>query len=132
VLDWELAHNGEPLSDLGYILQWFPAGPRPDLPSFGYYGLAGMFSRQEVISTWETVTGRSADGVEVYEVAALVLTVGIIHQGAVKYATGQLADERLKHWGLILGLYLNRARELLERLPGRRPHRHERPLRSRR
>jgi aminoglycoside phosphotransferase (APT) family kinase protein len=116
LLDWEMAHNGEPLSDLGWILHWFPADISVTdipLPSYDYFALPGMFSRDEVIATWESVTGRSARGVETYEIAATAQLATIIHHGAVAYASGDLDDARMAPFGQVAALMRERAQHML-------------------
>ena len=54
VLDWEMAHLGDPLEDLGWSLQpvW----------SFGRPGLAGgLVAQDEAIAIWERASGLTAD-----------------------------------------------------------------------
>ncbi|MGA0606494.1 phosphotransferase family protein [Phenylobacterium sp. VNQ135] len=54
VLDWEMAHLGDPLEDLGWSLQpvW----------SFGREGLAGgLVPQDEAIAAWERASGMKAD-----------------------------------------------------------------------
>jgi aminoglycoside phosphotransferase (APT) family kinase protein len=54
VLDWEMAHLGDPLEDLGWSLQpvW----------SFGRPGLAGgLIAQEAAIAIWERASGLTAD-----------------------------------------------------------------------
>lgn len=54
VLDWEMAHLGDPLEDLGWSLQpvW----------SFGRKGLAGgLVPQDEAVAIWERASGLKAD-----------------------------------------------------------------------
>jgi aminoglycoside phosphotransferase (APT) family kinase protein len=95
VLDWELAFNGEPLSDLGYMLTFFasdvhPAGIGFDLP--------GMWKRQQIISEWERVAGRPADGIEWFEAAAAAKITAITVYGYHLARTNQVADARMLTW----------------------------------
>jgi aminoglycoside phosphotransferase (APT) family kinase protein len=95
VLDWELAINGDPLADLGYMLNFFasdahPAGIGCDLP--------GMWSRERVICEWEQVSGRSAHGVEWFEAAAAIKVTSIMAYGYHLATTGRVADARYSAW----------------------------------
>ncbi len=54
VLDWEMAHLGDPLEDLGWALDPLWAHHNPDRP-------AGMCSRAEAIARWEQTSGLMAD-----------------------------------------------------------------------
>jgi aminoglycoside phosphotransferase (APT) family kinase protein len=124
VLDWEMAFNGEPLCDLGYLLGWFPAdradrrpNPLDVLPSYDYFRLPGMFSRDELIAAWEHGTGRVARDIEAFEAAEVVRTAAIVLRGAVAYESGEIRDERLAAWHQVVPLYLRRAEQLLADLP---------------
>jgi aminoglycoside phosphotransferase (APT) family kinase protein len=100
VLDWELAYNGEPLSDLGYILHFFAsdthgASPANELP--------GMWSRAAVIDAWEGISSRSARGVEWYEIAADAKMAAILAYGFHLYETGRSSDARFIRWNQTSG-----------------------------
>lgn len=91
VLDWELGYNGEPLSDLGYLLYFFANAAHP--PALASRE-PGMWTRAQVIPAWESGSGRSAGGVEWYEVAATGKMAAILAQGYNLYASGQTDDTR--------------------------------------
>ncbi len=54
ILDWEMAHLGDPLEDLGWALDPLWAHHNPERP-------AGMCSRAEAIAHWEKASGLKAD-----------------------------------------------------------------------
>lgn len=56
VLDWEMAHLGDPLEDLGWALDPLWAHHNPERPG-------GMWSRAEAIARWEETSGLKADPV---------------------------------------------------------------------
>lgn len=119
VLDWELAFNGEPLCDLGYILNWFPADPSLNdmgLPSYDYFALPGMYSRDELIAAWERGSGRSAHGIEAYEAGESAKTCAIVLRGVAAYEAGVLRDERLASWPPALEIYRERTVRMLARV----------------
>ncbi len=91
VLDWEFAYNGEPLSDLGYLLYFFASdfhGPtRPTR-------LSGMWTRDQVIAAWEQASGRSAADVAWHEAAQIARVSAMIVTAANQFASGQSDDER--------------------------------------
>jgi len=92
VLDWELGYNGEPLSDLGYLLYFFPSefhgGVRTTRPS-------GMWSRDQVIPAWETASGRSADGLIWYETAEMAKMAGIYARATQIFGRKASDDARI-------------------------------------
>src|SRR5882724_10313961 len=58
LLDWEMAHIGEPLTDLGYLVQFYDQGEAA-LASAGFE-LDGWWPRSRTVATWEEKTGREA------------------------------------------------------------------------
>jgi aminoglycoside phosphotransferase (APT) family kinase protein len=103
VLDWEMALNGEPMANLGYILFFFAsdhhaATRAPKQP--------GMLARDEVIGLWEQVSGRSADGIFWHEIAQAGKTAAIIAEGVNMADTGRNNDPRLAIFKQNIGYYL--------------------------
>ena len=97
VLDWELAFNGEPLSELGYMLYM--------MDSLVASGLPGMWRRERMIAEWEHVSERAARGIEWFEVAAGAKLTAIIAYGHYLATSGRSTDARLaslsplvEHW----------------------------------
>lgn len=91
VLDWEFAYNGEPLSDLGYLLYFFESDfHAPTRPT----RLSGMWTRDQVISAWEKASGRSAANVAWHEVAQIARLSAMIVTAANQFAAGESDDER--------------------------------------
>lgn len=103
VLDWEMALNGEPLADLGYMLygveSQYHVATRPQK-------LTGMLRRDEVIELWTKVSGRSAEGVIWHEIAQIGKIAAIIAQGTNMFVTGRSHDPKLKHFKANLEYYL--------------------------
>lgn len=95
VLDWELAYNGEPLADLGYILFFFTSDHHPANRGCGY---AGMWDRAQIIANWSNRTGRSTEGIEWHEIAAAAKMSAIIAYGHYLYVSGKSSDERFLRW----------------------------------
>ena len=91
VLDWELAFNGDPLADLGYMLLFHASDEHPALIGFD---LPGMWSREALIAEWERLSGRSARGIEWYEAATFAKVTAIIAYGYHLASTNQSADPR--------------------------------------
>ena len=111
VLDWEMALNGEPLADLGYMLFFFAsdyhsATRAPKLP--------GMLTRDEVIALWEAISGRSAAGVFWHEIAQIGKTAAIIAEGVNMANTGRSNDPRLEIFKQNIGYYLGAMAAMLD------------------
>ncbi|MEY2927823.1 MAG: hypothetical protein RL367_2300 [Pseudomonadota bacterium] len=92
VLDWELALNGEPLADLGYMLFGFE-GPfhKAATPA----RQPGMLNRDQVIALWSKVSGRSAEGLFWHEIAQIGKLSAIIAEGTNMFVTGRSTDPKL-------------------------------------
>ncbi len=111
VLDWEMALNGDPLSDLGYFLIFFE-GPfhRAATPQRE----PGMVSRDEAIALWERASGRSSEGVSWHEIAQMGKTIAIIAEGAAMFVSGRSTDPKLALFQKNLDYYLGVMHAMLD------------------
>ena len=111
MLDWEMALNGEPLADLGYMLYGFESA---------FHGATtpqrqpGMLSRDEVIALWEQVSGRSAEGVYWHEIAQIGKIGAIIAEGTNMYVTGRSTDPKLAYFMKNRDYYLGVMQAMLD------------------
>lgn len=105
VLDWELAFNGEPLSELGYMLYM--------IDSLVASELVGMWHRKQLIVEWERVSGRSARGIEWFEAAAGAKLTAIIAYGQHLARSGQSADPRFASVSSLVEHWTDRTERLL-------------------
>jgi aminoglycoside phosphotransferase (APT) family kinase protein len=103
VLDWEMALNGEPLADLGYMLYSFASDHHAATRA---QKLPGMLSRDEVIALWCEVSGRSAEGLFWHEIAQIGKIGAIIAEGTNMYVTGRSSDPKLAYFKQNLDYYL--------------------------
>lgn len=111
VLDWEMALNGEPLANLGYMLYSFES---PYHAATRAQKLPGMLSRDEVIALWSAVSGRSAEGVLWHEIAQIGKIGAIIAEGTNMYNTGRSTDPKLAYFKANLDYYLGVMRAMLD------------------
>ena len=111
VLDWEMALNGEPLANLGYMLYSFES---PYHAATRAQKLPGMLSRDEVIALWSEVSGRSAEGVFWHEIAQLGKLGAIIAEGVNMHNTGRSDDPKLALFVQNLGYYLGVVNDMLD------------------
>lgn len=111
LLDWEMAHVGEPLHDLGWMLCLY----NQPLASAGL-DLPGWLQPPAIVERWEQHTGRSAAAIEGYKVLAFAKICAIITWGAWLYESGSSKDERYAAWGRgmppLLSILLERASKL--------------------
>jgi len=111
MLDWEMALNGEPLANLGYMLflfesEYHSAARAPKLP--------GMLSRAEVIALWSQVSGRSTEGLLWHETAQIGKIAAIIAEGVNMAETGRSDDPRLELFKQNIGYYIGVMERMLD------------------
>lgn len=95
MLDWEMAINGEPLADLGYMLYAFASEHHGATRA---QKLSGMLTRDEVIALWSQVSGRSPEGLFWHEIAQIGKIAAIIAEGTNMYVTGRSSDPKLAYF----------------------------------
>ncbi len=108
VLDWDMCTQGDPLADLGYILNyWVEPGDDPAwreiaaMPTWR----AGFPSRAEAVQRYAARTGFDVDAVGWYQVFAAFKLAVIIQQIYIRFVRGQTQDERFRHYyRRVLGL----------------------------
>ena len=105
LLDWEMALNGEPLSDLAYVLFNFDS---PFHPASRAQKLPGMLTRDEVIALWSSVSARPTEGLFWHEIAQSAKLCCILAEGINMVRTGRSTDPKLiwfeKNFGNFLGV----------------------------
>lgn len=115
VLDWEMALNGEPLSDLGYLLFFFAS---PFHAATRGPALPGMLGRAGVIACWEKNSGRSAAGVEWHEIAQIGKLCTIMAKGMHMIATGASTDPKFAAFKNYFDASQVAMRAMLDAYPG--------------
>lgn len=104
ILDWELAHLGDPLEDLAWSLNRIWCWARDDRAG-------GLLPRERAVAIWEEASGLRADpeALHWWELFSSVKALGIWLSGAKEYATGQNRDPVLAFTGWWLPNAQNRA-----------------------
>jgi aminoglycoside phosphotransferase (APT) family kinase protein len=111
VLDFEMALNGDPLANLGYMLYALASDHHAAARA---YKLSGMLSRDEVIALWEDVSGRSAEGVFWHEIAQMGKLAAIIAEGANMFNSGRSTDPKLTIFVQSLEYYIGVMQSMLD------------------
>jgi aminoglycoside phosphotransferase (APT) family kinase protein len=108
VLDWDMCTQGDPLADLGYVLNyWVEPGDDPEwreiaaMPTWR----DGFPSRAEAIARYGQRTGSDVGEILWYQVFAAFKLAVIIQQIYIRYVRGQTQDARFAlYWRRVLGL----------------------------
>ena len=108
VLDWDMATQGDPLADLGYVLNyWVEPGDPPEwreiaaMPTWQ----GGFPSRAEATQRYAARTGFDVAVVGWHQVFAAFKLAVIIQQIYIRYVRGQTQDQRFRlYYRRVLGL----------------------------
>jgi len=97
ILDWELCTLGDPLADVGYILNnWIPPeeAPSPGAGDQAPTAAGGFPTREELCAIYEDRTGRDLSGINYYR-AFQHWRLAAIGQGVYKrYLVGAMGEQR--------------------------------------
>jgi len=117
VFDWDMATLGDPLTDLGTLLNYWPDGlePAEGVPGLEHLGLPG---RDEVVARYATRTGQHLRRGDVtwYEAFGCWKTAVILQQLYVRYVRGETSDDRMAARGQQVDRLAERALALAETL----------------
>jgi aminoglycoside phosphotransferase (APT) family kinase protein len=98
VFDWDMATVGDPLVDLGTLLNYLP-DPDGDASSvrvaIGGLESMGLPSRQEIVDRYCARTGTPVDAIGWYEAYGTWKTAVIMQQLYARYVRGETSDERM-------------------------------------
>jgi aminoglycoside phosphotransferase (APT) family kinase protein len=96
VLDWELCTLGDPLADVGYLMNdW--NGPDDKRPTASGTGLSatscgGFPAREEILARYEELTGFSTKGVDYYRAFQYWRLAAIVEGVLSRYKKGVMGD----------------------------------------
>ena len=101
VLDWDMCTQGDPLADLGYVLNyWVEPGDPPEwreiasMPTWR----DGFPSRAEAIARYAARTGFDVGAIGWHQVFAAFKLAVIIQQIYIRFVRGQTQDQRFRHY----------------------------------
>jgi aminoglycoside phosphotransferase (APT) family kinase protein len=113
IVDWEMTTIGDPLLDLGWVIQGWPRDDE-DFGSAGYVPMEGMPSRTELLEHYTEVSGRPTDEIDYYEILA-GFKLGIVLEGQYsRYKAGNLDNPKIEAFGPIVLDLLARAAQQTE------------------
>ena len=108
VLDWDMCTRGDPLADLGYVLNyWVEPGDDPEWRAIAAMPTwrEGFPSRAEAIERYAARTGSDVADILWYQIFAAFKLAVIIQQIYIRYVRGQTQDGRFaEYWRRVLGL----------------------------
>ena len=117
VLDWDMATRGDPLMELGYLLNfWVEAGDDAELAAAAGMPTAreGCLTRADIVERYGRRTGFDVSRTGWYHVFGVFKLLVIIQQIYIRFLRGQTQDERFAVFGRRAELLAKKGVTLLE------------------
>lgn len=116
IFDWDMATLGDPLIDLGTLLNYWPEEGDPPGGRVGHDGMShmGLPTRSELIERYAQHSGLDVSQAHWYTAFAFWKTAVVAQQLHFRWAQGDSTDERLATMGDRIGALITMASELLD------------------
>ena len=101
ILDWDMCTSGDPLTDLGYLLnQWVEPDDDPKWIAASSMPTAapGFPRRADAVQRYAQRTGFQVEAIDWYFALATMKFAVVIQQIFIRYQRGQTRDERFAHY----------------------------------
>jgi aminoglycoside phosphotransferase (APT) family kinase protein len=112
VVDWEMATVGDPLLDLGWVINGWPEDTSAAQGSLGYVDYTGMPSRRELLEYYEAESGRPVDEIDYYVILARFKLAIVLEAGYARYVKGEADNPKMAQFGDVVLDMAQRAAEL--------------------
>jgi aminoglycoside phosphotransferase (APT) family kinase protein len=118
IFDWDMTTLGDPLIDLGTLLNYWPEEGDPEGGRVGHDGMSrmGLPKRAELIARYGERAGLDVSQARWYEAFAYWKTAVVAQQLYFRWAQGDSTDERMATMGDGIGSLIAFASGLLEEL----------------
>jgi aminoglycoside phosphotransferase (APT) family kinase protein len=114
IFDWDMATLGDPLIDLGTLLNYWPEPSDPAPRATRPIGATDPFpSRAEITARYASITGLDMGNVHWYEAFALWKTAVVVQQIYIRFKRGQTQDIRFANYNERVPILLEAAHALL-------------------
>ena len=117
VFDWDMATIGDPLIDVGTLLNYWPdPADTPDDRPITPEGLdrMGLQTRAEVVDLYGEITGMEMSNLRWYEAFACFKTAVVVQQLYARWERGETPDSRMADRGAWVMPMARRASRILE------------------
>jgi aminoglycoside phosphotransferase (APT) family kinase protein len=105
IVDWEMATIGDPLLDLGWVVNGWPESTEPDGTVGGesgavsYVDYTGMPSVDELLARYETESGRPVDQIDYYVILARFKLAVVLEAGYARAVRGDADNPKMQLFG---------------------------------
>ena len=111
IVDWEMATVGDPLLDLGWVVQGW-VDPDEDAGTGSYVDYTGMPSRTELLAYYAAASGRPVDDIDYYVVLARFKLAVVLEAGYARAVQGAADNPKMLAFGDVVLSLARRAAEL--------------------
>jgi aminoglycoside phosphotransferase (APT) family kinase protein len=101
IVDWEMATVGDPLLDLGWVINGWPAdtSATTDGAAMSYVDYAGMPSADELLDYYQRESGRPVDEIDYYVILARFKLAVVLEGGYARRVSGEAENEKMDMFG---------------------------------
>ncbi len=100
IVDWEMATVGDPLLDLGWVINGWPADTSVASEStVSYVDYGGMPSADELLEYYERESGRPVDEIDYYVILARFKLAVVLEGGYARVVKGETDNEKMEMFG---------------------------------
>jgi len=111
IVDWEMTTVGDPLLDLGWVIQGWPRDDQ-NFSNAGYVPMEGMPTRAELLAHYTEVSGRPTDEIDYYEILAGFKLAIVLEGQYSRFKSGGLDNPKIEAFGPIVVDLLHKAADL--------------------
>jgi aminoglycoside phosphotransferase (APT) family kinase protein len=113
IVDWEMATVGDPLLDLGWVINGWPEDMSAESTStVSYVDYGGMPSASELLAYYERQSGRPVDEIDYYVILARFKLAVVLEGGYARVVKGETDNEKMELFGDVVLDMGRRAAEL--------------------
>jgi aminoglycoside phosphotransferase (APT) family kinase protein len=101
IVDWEMATVGDPLLDLGWVIQgWLD--PDENRTAGSYVDYTGMPTRAELLEAYEAESGRSTEDIDYYVILARFKLAIVLEAGYARAVKGEADNPAMLQFGQVV------------------------------
>ncbi len=113
IVDWEMATVGDPLLDLGWVVNGWPDDTSPaGEGTVSYVDYTGMPSKDELLDYYATHSGRPVDEIDYYVILARFKLAIVLEAGYARVVQGEAANPKMAMFGDVVLEMAAKAAEL--------------------
>jgi aminoglycoside phosphotransferase (APT) family kinase protein len=113
IVDWEMATVGDPLLDLGWVVNGWPEDTSAGGPgTVSYVDYTGMPSVHELLAYYERESGRPVDEIDYYVILARFKLAIVLEAGYARVVQGEADNPKMEMFGDVVLDMARKAAEL--------------------